>query len=96
MDNVEFFKTVQIYKYSWRGRQQRARSGQMTDVTDEDEGRAPMLQAGSTHPSRSIVLADNCIDSRDLFKATREITIAHAGEIYRLRLTARNKLILTK
>jgi hemin uptake protein HemP len=41
------------------------------------------------------VTADQ-IDSRDLFINTREITIAHGADVYRLRLTAQNKLILTK
>ncbi len=45
---------------------------------------------------RSVPLADNRINSRDLFAATREILIAHGDETYRLRLTAQNKLILTK
>jgi hemin uptake protein HemP len=36
------------------------------------------------------------IDSRALFTNTREIVIAHGDETYRLRLTAQNKLILTK
>ncbi|WP_280176756.1 hemin uptake protein HemP [Rhodoplanes serenus] len=34
--------------------------------------------------------------SRDLFVATREIVIQHGADAYRLRLTAQNKLILTK
>jgi hemin uptake protein HemP len=38
----------------------------------------------------------NRFDSRDIFKSGREITIAHGEETYRLRLTAQNKLILTK
>lgn len=45
---------------------------------------------------RQILLTDNRMDSRDLFAGLREITIAHGDEIYRLRLTAQNKLILTK
>jgi hemin uptake protein HemP len=45
---------------------------------------------------RTIPLRDNRIDSRNLFVATREITIVHGDEVYRLRLTAQNKLILTK
>jgi Hemin uptake protein hemP. len=45
---------------------------------------------------RSIPIDMNKIESNDLFVATREITIAHGAEIYRLRLTAQNKLILTK
>jgi hemin uptake protein HemP len=46
--------------------------------------------------ARSIAVAAHRIDSRDLFVGTREITIGHGGETYRLRLTAQNKLILTK
>lgn len=45
---------------------------------------------------RQVLLADNRLDSRDLFTGIREITIAHGDEVYRLRLTAQNKLILTK
>ena len=43
-----------------------------------------------------ISVAGHKIDSRDLFINTREITIAHGTDVYRLRLTAQNKLILTK
>jgi hemin uptake protein HemP len=52
---------------------------------------APSVQA-----LRSIPVDANRIDSRDLFIGTRELTIAHGSETYRLRLTAQNKLILTK
>ena len=52
---------------------------------------------GSPEPmARRVNVVDQTIDSRDLFIATKEIAIAHRGEIYRLRLTAQNKLILTK
>ena len=46
--------------------------------------------------TRQIAVVNQRIDSRHLFVATREITIDHGGEIYRLRLTGQNKLILTK
>lgn len=46
--------------------------------------------------SRSIGIENNRIESRDLFVGTKEITIGHEGEVYRLRLTALKKLILTK
>ncbi len=46
--------------------------------------------------ARSIEIAGNRIESRDLFVGTKEVTIGHEGEVYRLRLTALNKLILTK
>ena len=45
---------------------------------------------------RSVVIANNRIDSQALFENNREIVIAHGSEIYRLRVTAQNKLILTK
>ena len=50
----------------------------------------------SSSEGRKISIAADRIDSRDLFINTREITIAHGAEVYRLRLTAQNKLILTK
>lgn len=45
---------------------------------------------------RQVMLTDNRMDSRELFAGIREITIAHGDDVYRLRLTAQNKLILTK
>jgi hemin uptake protein HemP len=68
----------------------------MTPASDKEKERALAQAASSSGPARNILLSDNCIDSRDLFVTTREITISHAGETYRLRLTALNKLILTK
>jgi hemin uptake protein HemP len=46
--------------------------------------------------TRSITLRGNRFDSRDIFQSAREIIITHGEETYRLRLTAQNKLILTK
>lgn len=45
---------------------------------------------------RQVALRENRFDSAELFSGTREIIINHGDEIYRLRLTASNKLILTK
>jgi hemin uptake protein HemP len=45
---------------------------------------------------RHLTIADNRIDSRDLFIGTRDIIIVHGRDAYHLRLTAQNKLILTK
>jgi hemin uptake protein HemP len=50
----------------------------------------------STAQDRTIRMVDGCIDSRDLFVEMREIVIGHGEDRYRLRLTAQNKLILTK
>lgn len=64
-----------------------------------DSRRDPAASGTDTkgvHGERSIPLADNRLNSRDLFAGAREITISHGDEIYRLRLTAQNKLILTK
>lgn len=36
------------------------------------------------------------IDSRDLFRGSRQVQILHAGQVYVLRQTKDNKLILTK
>lgn len=57
-----------------------------TEITDR----------GGVNARRTIEVASNRIESRDLFVATKEITIGHEGGVYRLRLTALNKLILTK
>lgn len=42
------------------------------------------------------VLAAETICSHDLFGSQRELVIEHAGQLYRLRITQNNKLILTK
>ena len=63
---------------------------------DEDEPRNARGGQSTGGASRQIPLRDNRIDSSDLFVGTREITIVHGGETYRLRLTAQNKLIMTK
>ena len=52
--------------------------------------------AAATKHERSVVIANNRIDSQALFDGGREIVIAHGSEVYRLRVTAQNKLILTK
>jgi hemin uptake protein HemP len=43
-----------------------------------------------------IPVVQHRIESGDLFVGTKEITVGHGTEVYRLRLTAQNKLILTK
>jgi hemin uptake protein HemP len=52
--------------------------------------------ASTDAPARNVELHNNRIDSRTLFVDAREIVITHGDETYRLRLTAQNKLILTK
>ena len=36
------------------------------------------------------------LTSTDLLRGGREVTILHAGETYRLRITSKDRLILTK
>lgn len=36
------------------------------------------------------------LSSGTLFKSSREVLIEHQGQVYRLRLTGKGKLILTK
>jgi len=68
----------------------------MSASTDKDDRSNAGPAASVAAPGRGVPLVDNRIDSHDLFVGTREITIAHGPEVYRLRLTAQNKLILTK
>ena len=50
----------------------------------------------ATGNARRILIVNDRLNSQDLFVATREVTIVHGNETYHLRLTAQNKLILTK
>jgi hemin uptake protein HemP len=53
--------------------------------------------SGSQAPhARVVEILNNVVVSEDLMKDTREIVIRHGEDVYRLRLTAQNKLILTK
>ncbi|TCT02665.1 hemin uptake protein hemP [Aquabacter spiritensis] len=58
------------------------------------EHRGPAWSAHSK--ARVIPMAEERLDSRDLFTDSRVITIAHGAQTYQLRLTAQDKLILTK
>jgi len=62
----------------------------------EEHKRGETSGAASRRSDRSIAVSGDRIDSRDLFAGTREIIIGHGSDLYRLRLTAQNKLILTK
>jgi len=59
----------------------------------ETPGDSPPVFTGS---ERTVRVVEDRIDSAELFRTAREIIIVHGGDIYRLRLTAQNKLILTK
>lgn len=65
--------------------------GDKSDPRSEDQ--SPRSTEGS---ARTITVAGHRLDSRDLFIGTREVIINHGADVYRLRLTGQNKLILTK
>lgn len=69
----------------------------MMASSEKSSGKASgEAEAGSLSVARSVMVDGNRIDSRNLFAASRELMIIHGDETYRLRLTAQNKLILTK
>jgi hemin uptake protein HemP len=68
----------------------------MTPFPDRDANSNAGSEKRTSMEGRTINIVDSRIDSRDLFVGTREIIIVHGGDRYRLRLTAQNKLILTK
>jgi hemin uptake protein HemP len=69
----------------------------MSAADDEEEernsGERGRISAGI---ERRLMIVDNRVESQDLFVGTREIVILHGRDAYHLRLTAQNKLILTK
>jgi hemin uptake protein HemP len=64
---------------------------------DEDKpgNKGPHESAAGSN-QRRLMIVNNQLDSRDLFLGTRDIVILHGRATYHLRLTALNKLILTK
>jgi hemin uptake protein HemP len=69
----------------------------MNASADEEERRSKTAGEGiSEAGERRVTIVNNRVDSKDLFLRTRSVVIVHGSETYQLRLTARNKLILTK
>lgn len=58
--------------------------------------RRPRLQRVAAHPVPSVVIDTGHIESQALLNGSRELLIRHGGELYRLRHTRNDKLILTK
>jgi hemin uptake protein HemP len=65
-------------------------------MTDSNTGQPREAERETGQSRRRIDMVADRLDSRDLFVGTREIIIVHGDDSYRLRLTAQNKLILTK
>jgi len=57
----------------------------MSNASDDDKA-----------DTRTITIIGDRVSSRELFASSRQITIEHGADLYSLRLTAQNKLILTK
>ncbi len=61
-----------------------------------------MTKPAPPHPADSPVAASKgegdvpVVDLRQILGAGREVVLLHMGEAYRLRITARDRLILTK
>ena len=68
-------------------------AGKDDDDPSRNSGKSSQSSAGF---ERYVSITNDRLDSRDLFVGTREITIRHGNDAYHLRLTAQNKLILTK
>ncbi len=58
----------------------------------------PATTSPPRHPAQALTPVPMAprLSSEHLFAGRREIEIEHAGQIYRLRMTALGKLILTK
>jgi hemin uptake protein HemP len=68
----------------------------MSSPKDKDQGGLAEDKPAIGPSGRTVIIMGDRIESRDLFVGTREIIVGHGSESYRLRLTAQNKLILTK
>jgi len=52
--------------------------------------------ADTVSSHRAVKIRNGKIDSAELFGSTRQLVILHGEDTYTLRITAQNKLILTK
>jgi hemin uptake protein HemP len=66
------------------------------ESTTEPKLQKPLLSIAVTRKVGAAVARPPSTRSELLFGAQREITIEHAGSLYRLRITQNTKLILTK
>jgi hemin uptake protein HemP len=56
----------------------------------------PNGERKTAFPSRTSAAQPESITTDELMRGGRELTILHAGDQYRLRITSNGKLILTK
>ena len=65
----------------------------MNEPPSSDRGPSP--DTGAQQPAPA-ALPPLVLSSEELFQGRRELMIEHGGEMYRLRITSRGRLILTK
>ncbi len=68
----------------------------MAPNKDCDETGLPAGAAARRQNAAPETESPRIYDSADLFQGTQEVLIRHHGEVYRLRLTRNDKLILNK
>ncbi len=66
-----------------------------SEVALSDSNKTQVSGAGIAD-TRQVRVENGEIDSQELFQSERELRIRHGAELYRLRRTGLNKLILTK
>ncbi len=64
-------------------------------LEDADRPPRPRPRSDAFEPVPD-ALRPRSVSSRQLLAGARELCIEHCGELYRLRVTRQNKLILTK
>ncbi|WP_206861520.1 hemin uptake protein HemP [Lysobacter changpingensis] len=57
---------------------------------------SPAMPAQAMSTPSAMAFANGLLDSDELLRGGREVLIRHGGEVYRLRHTRNDKLILTK
>ncbi|MER2520165.1 MAG: hemin uptake protein HemP [Bdellovibrionales bacterium] len=57
---------------------------------------ASRAEGGKTSPARTVDVFNQRVTSEELFQKLRELVIIHRDEEYKLRITANDRLILTK
>lgn len=57
---------------------------------------SPEDKLASSRHGETLAVPVPSIDSKELFRGGRQVQILHAGQVYVLRQTKDNKLILTK
>jgi hemin uptake protein HemP len=65
-------------------------------MSQDDTTTAPVAATPSGIASRPLMPRFPVVPLSQLLGSRRELHIEHAGELYRLRITQANKLILTK